>query len=168
MTGEATSKLHVLALGPRTAYRRPTAGEVYGLRLADGGCLPGVVLHAYEGDLYAGSCMLWVLDRRARGPAVDLASLAGGKPLLPPLIVHRELWAHGCAFLVGGLAPDHPLLRTRVVLTNSVTRRSHDLSGRPVEGRGSADVVAKDSLVFLRGLDQRLSRLVSVGAAGAA
>jgi hypothetical protein len=168
MSGTGAPDLHVLALGPRIACR-PVSGEVYGLRLADGGCLPGLVLHAYEGGLYAGSSLLWVLARRQRGPELDLAVLSGSRPLLPPLIVHRELWAHGGAFLAGRLAPDHPLLRARVVVTNSITRRSYDLADRLVEQPGTADVVAKDSLVFLRGLDQRLRRLVSVAAvAGAA
>jgi hypothetical protein len=143
-------------------------GEVHGLRLADGGCLAGLVLHDYERGLYTGSTMLWVLNSRHRRQSVDLASLSTSRPLLPPLILHRELWARGCAFPAGRLAPDHPLLRERVVLTNSVTRRSYDLADRLVEQPGPADVVAKDSLVFLRGLDQRLHRLISVRHAGAA
>lgn len=165
MSGDG--ELHVLALGPHTTCR-PAPGEVHGLRLADGGCLPGLVLHCYDDGLYAGSSMLWVLNRRQSGPAVDPASLSGCRPLLPPLIVHRELWTQGCAFPAGRLPAEHPLLRTRVVVSHSVTRRAHDLADRLVERPGRADVVVKDSLVFLRGLDQRLRRLVSVGAAAAA
>lgn len=163
----STQELRVLALGPRVACR-PVPGEVHGLRLADGGCLAGLVLHDYQCGLYAGSTMLWVLNSRQREQSVDPTSLSTSRPLLPPLILHRELWAHGCAFPAGRLAPDHPLLRERVVRTDSVTRRSYDLADQLVEQPGPADVVAKDSLVFLRGLDQRLQRLVSVSRVGAA
>ena len=159
---ERSTALRVLATGER-ATTRPAAGEVHALRLADGGCLPGLVLHRYDSGLYAGATVLWVLAPRQRGPVVDLASLSAVRPLLPPLIVHREVWSQGCAALSGRLPQDHPLLRQRVVFPRAAGKRCYDLTERPVERAERTDVVGKDGLVFLRGLDQRLRRLISVG-----
>ena len=156
MTAEAPA-LRVLALGKRTV-RGPERGDVLGLRLTRGGALASVVVHTYPRGLYAGAGVLWVLDRRIDpDAAVDGRALADARPLLPPLIVHREVWAHGCAFAGGRLDPDHPLLQKRVVFTDPAGGWSCDLHDHVVEPcRG--DVVGRYSLVFLRGLDQRLGR----------
>lgn len=151
-------QLRVLALGERCPCR-PAPGEVHGLRLADGGALPAVVLHTYDHGLYAGASVLWVLDQRQPDEAIDVASLGDARPLLPPLILHREVWTQGCAFPVGSIAPDHPLLHKRVVFTNPVDHRAYDVGEGAVEPC-VGDVVARYSLVFLRGLDDRLKRRV--------
>jgi hypothetical protein len=151
-------QLSVLALGERRTCR-PAPGEVHGLRLADGGALPAVVLHTYDHGLYAGASVLWVLDRRHPDEAIDVACLAGARPMLPPLILHREVWTQGCAFPAGRLEPDHPLLCKRIVFINPVDHRAYDFGDGPV-GPCPDDVVARNSLVFLRGLDDRLKRSV--------
>lgn len=156
-----TAVLRVLALGTPVVVP-PSPGEVYGLHLADGGTLPAVVLHVYERGLFQDARVLWVLDRRQHERDIDVASLCSAPPLLPPLILHREVWTLGCAFRLGQLATDSPLLHKRVVITNNVTRRTHDLAEQPVDAPGQQDVVAKDNLVFLRGLDDRLHRSASL------
>lgn len=158
MTTAETRKLRVLALGERCCCR-PAPGEVHGLRLADGGALPAVVLHTYDHGLYAGASVLWVLDQRHPDEAIDIGSLADVRPLLPPLILHREVWTQGCAFRAGQVDGNHPLLRKRVVFTNPVDHRAYDVGEGAVEPC-AGDVVARYSLVFLRGLDDRLQRSV--------
>lgn len=160
MTVTDARDLRVLALGERRAAPQPLRGEVHGLRLAGGGALLGLVLHAHEQGLYAGASVMWVLNRRHTGCGIDVASASIGQPLLPPLVLHREVWTHGCAYRLGQLRPDHPLLCKRVVYR--AQGRLFDLSDRPVDGPGASDVVAGCSLVFLRGLDERLRRTVSV------
>jgi hypothetical protein len=154
--------LEVLGLGRRDDAP-PAPREICGLRLADGGALPGVVLHAYDTGLYAGARVLWIFDRWQQADAVGATSLTNARPLLAPLIVHREVWTSGCAFRTGHLAPEHPALRKRVVVTDTFRKTAYDLADRQVEPR-RGDVVARNNLVFLKGLDKRLGRLVTRGA----
>lgn len=159
MTVTDALDLRVLALGERRAAPQPVRGEVHGLRLAAGGALLGLVLHAHEQGLYAGASVLWVLNRRHTECGIDVASAPLGQPLLPPLVLHHEVWTQGCAFRLGQLRPDHPMLGRRVVYRSR--GRLFDLADRPVDEPGAGDVVARCSLVFLRGLDERLQRAVS-------
>lgn len=159
MTVTDALDLRVLALGERRAAPQPVRGEVHGLRLAGGGSLLGLVLHAHEQGLYAGASVMWVLNRRHAGCGIDLTSTSLGQPLLPPLVLHHEVWTHGCAFRLGQLRPDHPLLGKRVVYRSR--GRLFDLADRTVDEPDAGDVVARCSLVFLRGLDERLQRAVS-------
>ena len=149
--------LRVLAVG-RPTVRRPERGDVLGLRLTRGDGLAAVVMHTYTRGLYAGAGVLWVLDRRiGPGTAAGGPALAGARPLLPPLIVHREVWVHGCAFAGDRLQPDHPLLQKRVVFTDPSGGGCRDLHDQQVDPN-HGDVVGRCNLVFLRGLDQRLGR----------
>ena len=154
-----TNQLTVLAPGRRVVKRRQV-GDVYGLRLREGGAVPALVVAAdWPSGFMSGATAIWIFGPPQHGTTLNLEALNESDPIVEPLLVDQTLWSFGVAFKLGELAADHPLLQHRFLFQNpSGLRPVYDVTDQQVTTVRRSDVIGRYSHTLILGVDQAVAR----------